>query len=199
MSCVVGLICDVGIIIAADTAGVNGHLLYNLEHKKVFCNKDFLFGCVGSVRMSQLLQFSFEPPDHPNEMPIKKYLCTLFMNAVRECFKKGGYAMEDTDKQERGGDFMFGYRGHLFTVYSDYQIMPVNGFKFNAIGCGAELALGSLYTTHQPCAQISDAHRRVFMALEAAAAFSTSVAEPFYSDVLYSGTYLNNQPESMKI
>ncbi|WPA89675.1 peptidase HslV family [Moorella phage MTATph1] len=162
----------------ADSAGVGNY--YNLSiraDRKVFKNGPFLMGFTSSFRMGQLLQYSFVPPDHPFNsdgapMDTHKYMATVFIDAVRDCLKNGGFAAKYNEKEE-GGTFLVGYRGRLFYVLDDYQVgEPVDNFF--AVGCGASFALGSLYSTlNEPPEQ------RIYKALEAAEHFSAGVRRPF--------------------
>jgi len=39
----------------------------------------------------------------------------------RECFKEGGFATKE-DEKEIGGNFLVGIQGRLFCIESDYQV-----------------------------------------------------------------------------
>lgn len=81
----------------------------------------------------------------------------------------------DSGKPDIGGTFLVGYNKNLYHIGADFQVgIPANGY--DAVGCGSELALGSLHSTQllklKP-------EQRVKMALEAAAHFSGGVEPPF--------------------
>ncbi|HEY3491359.1 MAG TPA: hypothetical protein VGK43_00305 [Solirubrobacterales bacterium] len=73
---------------------------------------------------------------------------------------------------EEGGVFLVGWRGALYTIYSDFQVgRSVRGE--NAVGSGGELARGALFVAK------GEPRSRVKRALEAASVFNAGVAPPF--------------------
>jgi hypothetical protein len=157
----------------ADSAGVTGLSLAVRRDPKIYRVGDFLFGFTSSFRMGQLLGYKFNPPQHHGEWSIELYMTTYFIDALRDTLKSGGCARTDNGA-EVAGEFLVGYRGHIFRVCSDYQVGE-NMEPFDAVGCGAELALGALHATRDN----SNPNDRVIMALEAAEAFSAGVRRPF--------------------
>ena len=97
-----------------------------------------------------------------------------FIDSVRDCLKKGGWAKKNSDREE-GGRFLVGVRGVLYTVYEDYQVgRAADGFA--AVGSGEEPALGALFATQDIGL---GPRRRVRIALAAAERFSAGVRAPF--------------------
>lgn len=95
-----------------------------------------------------------------------------FVNAVRECFKAAGFAERDKD-QESGGVFLVGFRQNLYRISSDYQVgRAADGY--DAVGCGDQQALGSLFSTVGRAPEA-----RVRTALNAAEHHSAGVRGPF--------------------
>lgn len=93
MTCVVGYVHDGAVYMVADSAGVAGSGAYVLRRDpKIFRLGDFLIGYTSSFRMGQLLRYNFEPPRRYDDEDIYTYMCTRFINAVRDCLKSGGYA-----------------------------------------------------------------------------------------------------------
>jgi hypothetical protein len=173
MTCIVGLLDTNGDIYAGgDSAGVGGLSLTIRKDPKVFINGDFIIGFTSSFRMGQLLHYSWKPPKQ-NKKDIKTFIYTDVINSIRKCFKDGGYLQKDREA-EQGGRFLIGYKGHLFEVDSDFQIGYFHD-NFHAVGCGSDIALGSLYSTKL------DAHPiiRIETALKAAEHFSAGVRGPF--------------------
>lgn len=178
MTCIAGLVDGGDVWIGGDSAGVGGnYALFVRADEKVFRNGDFLFGFTSSFRMGQLLRYALAPPDHDPRVATDKYLCTTFMNAVRQCLKDGGYAEKRNDS-ETGGTFLIGYKGGLYTVEDDYQVAKVSD-GFTSVGCGFQLAIGSLHSTKQQAASA-----RVQTALEAAERFCAGVRGPFKIECL---------------
>jgi hypothetical protein len=171
VTCIVGIADGERVWIGADSAGVAGWSVTIRADTKVFTNGPMVFGFTTSFRMGQLLRHALAVPKH-FEGDVDRWLCTDFINAVRGCLKDGGFATTK-DGAERGGHFLIGYRGRLYSVDSDFQVgEPVD--QYAAAGCGDDLALGSLHsTTGQP----DDRIRRALLAAEY---FSGGVSGPFH-------------------
>ena len=175
MTCVVALKEKGVVYMGCDSAGVGGwYARSNRVDPKIYRLNAMLIGFTTSFRMGQLLGHALTLPQHHADVAVEKYMVTKFVDAVRDCLKAGGWAEKEKD-QERAGNFLVAYKGRIFEIESDYQVGERDE-PFNAVGCGADLALGSLFTTvgskHSPRA-------RVLFALEAAAAFSAGVHGPF--------------------
>lgn len=173
MTCIVGLIDNGRIFMGGDSQGTSGSYKGTLKTKKVFQNGEFLIGYTTSYRMGQLLQHSFNPPIPKEDQDILTYMTTDFINAIRDCMKKGGYA-KCSNGEESGGTFLVGFRGRLFEIQDDFSVLE-SEHAFNSVGCGSSFALGSLISTETlpPKARIS-------MALSAAETFSSGVGGPMY-------------------
>lgn len=170
MTCIVGIADGKSVWIGGDSAGVTGLNLRVRADAKVFVNGPMVFGFTSSFRMGQLLHHSLVIP-RQFEGHDDQWLCSDFVNAVRACLKDGGFATTH-DGAESGGEFLIGYRGHLYVVHSDYQISdPAD--QFAAVGCGDNYALGSLLNS------IGKPEQRIREALETAAHFSAGVSAPF--------------------
>lgn len=173
MTCIVGVAHGGAVIIGGDSAGVAGWSLTVRKDAKVFRRGPMAFGFTTSFRMGQILRYSLKVPDHPDGMAEDEYMATRFVDAVRESLKDGGYASKDNEREE-GGHFLVGYRGRVFHVGGDYQVgESVHGFA--AVGCGEDIALGSLWQSRG----YADPHQRAADALAAAEQFSAGVRGPF--------------------
>jgi ATP-dependent protease HslVU (ClpYQ) peptidase subunit len=171
VTCIVGIADGKRVWIGGDSAGVAGYAVTVRADTKVFENGPMVFGFTSSFRMGQLLRHSLSIPKH-YEGDVDKWLCTDWINSVRQCLKDGGFATSK-DGAERGGCFLFGYRGHLYQVDNDFQVAdPVA--QYAAVGCGEEYAQGNLYSS------TGDPEKRIRQALEAAANFSGGVTGPFH-------------------
>lgn len=175
MTCIVGLVDKGEVLIGGDSAGVNCRSLamqVRSDHK-IFRNGPFLMGFTSSFRMGQLLRFSFNPPKRHTDIDVYAYMVTDFVDAVRDCLKDGGYAERYNDV-ERGGEFLVGYEGRLFRIESGYEVGETV-YGYDAVGCGEDIALGSL------CSTAGGAPKdRIHQALKAAAQFSAGVSAPFH-------------------
>lgn len=174
MTCVAGIVYENKVWIGADSAGVANYSLTPRKDPKVFINNNLIIGFTSSFRMGQLLKWSFTPPPVKEGQDIDSYINKDFIDTVRGCFKHGGYAQRHNE-QEHGGVFLVGFKGRLFYVDVDYQIGE-SLLSYDAIGCGADIALGALHATEQ---MNLTAEQRIRKALEAAESFSAGVRAPF--------------------
>jgi len=130
-----------------------------------------LIGYSGSFRSGQLLAHALAFPARPAKMSVEKFMVTLVADAVRTCLQTGFQ-----DKTETvGPQLLIGYQGRIFNLYEDYQIEEiVEGY--NAIGSGADIAIGVLYAT---AGSKKTPVERIECALQAAEKFCNSVRGPF--------------------
>lgn len=162
------------VYVGADSAGINTETLHLVVRRddKVFINDKYIVGFSGSYRAGQLLHYSFNPPEKPNGMTDIEFMSTVFVDDVRECFKAGGFLVNQAGR-ESGGKFIVGFNGQIYVVDSDFQVgVPVDDFA--SVGCGADLCLGSLCSTKG-----RPAKERIHLALEAAERYSAGVRRPF--------------------
>lgn len=169
MTCVIGLVEGDTLYLGGDSAGVGGLSIRQRVDDKVFKNGPFLMGFTTSFRMGQLLRYKFKPPVQQCADDME-YLVSDFVDTVRSVFSNNGFG---DAKNDHGGDFLVGYKNKLYQVHSDFQIAR-SRLPYEAVGCGAEIALGSMYAASQlPPVE------RIKLALEAASVFSAGVCKPF--------------------
>jgi ATP-dependent protease HslVU (ClpYQ) peptidase subunit len=173
MTCIVGLLDKGNVYIGGDSAWVSApYDTKIIANEKVFKNGDFIFGFTSSFRMVQLLRYSFVPPERDKNMDTYEYMVSVFIEAIRLCFKNGGFT-KVSNNEELGGTFLVGYDGRLFGVDSDFQVWEQT-CGYDAIGCGWAFALGSLYSTNS-----LPPEERVLQALKASEEFNSAVRGPF--------------------
>jgi ATP-dependent protease HslVU (ClpYQ) peptidase subunit len=173
MTLIVGIIDKEKVYIGADSAGVAGLDITTRKDAKVFKKGDFVIGCTSSFRMIQLIRFSFNLPKRYDNQDVYEYMCTSFVNELRNVFKNGGFARRDNEV-ESGGFFLVGYKGRLFTIQGDYQV--AEGEKpYDAVGCAESYALGALDVMDQTLG----ASERITRALEIGVYRSGGVRPPF--------------------
>ena len=184
MTCIVGLVEDGKVWLGGDSAAVAESFTMARKDPKVFKNGDFIFGFTSSFRMGDLLQHSLVPPKKPKAGYSRQYMCTDFIDEVRSCFMIGGVAGLD-GSIESGGNFLVGYEDKLYEISEDYQVgQYINDYI--CIGCGDNHAMGALYAIQELSGDITRKNLiptpkdKVRLALEAAAAFSGWVKEPFH-------------------
>lgn len=175
MTCIVGVETDKGVLIGADSAGTGGWSQTIRADEKVWKSGEFVYGFTSSFRMGQLLRYKLSLPRLPNpgvsQGERDRWMTTEFIDAVRKTLKDGGFAKVENGVEE-GGVFLVGWRGSLYTVFSDFQVgRSVRGE--HAVGSGGELARGALFVAK------GEPRSRVKKALEAASLYSAAVAPPF--------------------
>lgn len=182
MTCIVGLVHDGSVYIGGDSAGVSvGDLSLSVRNdRKVFRNGDCIMGFTSSFRMGQLLAYRLSIPKPREGEDMMAFMVGDFINAVRDCLKTGGFASAK-DGAEIGGAFLVGYRGRLFSIYSDYQVGE-NSHGYGAVGCGELIALGALHASDG-----MPPEERMRGALMAAETFSAGVRGPFHIEKLAAG------------
>jgi hypothetical protein len=183
LTCVVGLV-DHGqgdVLLAADSAGVNSNFDLSIRtDAKVFRVGHIVIGCTSSFRMMQLLRFNLTVPIHKGGRSMLEWAVADLVPAVRKVLRDGGWSELDKSR-ESGGCFLVGVRGQLLEVQSDFQGGMV-AEDYDAVGCGAPYALGSLFETGRHKAKGERAHAaraRAQAALEAATRFSAGVRGPY--------------------
>ena len=176
MTCIAGIVDKKNnkVVIGGDSAASGGSNIFIRKDPKVFKNGEFIIGCTTSFRMLQLLRFSFTPPEI-NSKEIYEYMCTDFIASVRACFKDGGYLQKYTDGDEKGGFFLVAYRDRLFKIEADFQVSE-NLSGIDAVGCGADFALGALHAIADQDIQAED---KILKSLEAAEFLALGVCRPF--------------------
>jgi ATP-dependent protease HslVU (ClpYQ) peptidase subunit len=173
MTCIVAIEEKGNVYIGGDSAGVSGLSVQIRADEKVFENGCFIMGFTSSFRMGQLLRYKFDPPKQTVNQSDMKYMVSDFVDAVRACFEKNGFGKVSKGSDNEGGTFLVGYNGSLYCIEGDFQVAQLHN-KYAAVGCGRDLALGSLYSTEGKAPEF-----RIKKALEAASAFSAGVAPPF--------------------
>lgn len=174
MTCIAAVKDKTGIWMGGDAcAGAASNWLNQTrEDKKVAIVGKFLIGYTTSFRMGQLLHYSLPKITHPRDMNNMKFMVTKFIPIVRELFIEGGFN-NISEGENSAGQFLVGYRGDLFGVDYGFDIgISVN--NYDAVGAGAQIALGSLFSTKNKSPQ-----ERIKMSLEAASEHSMGVRPPF--------------------
>lgn len=187
MTCIVGLETSDGrVFIGGDSAGVAGWHITTRADEKVFTREKsgvaFAFGFCGSFRMGDLLRYSLSIPPLPTGNSAEhwhKWMATTFVDAVRACLKKGGFAKTEFGVEE-GGTFFVGVDGHLYCVEDDFQVGRSRD-AFEAIGCGAAEARGAMHMAFREfgAQALERPEEAVRGALHAAAHLNGGVAPPF--------------------
>lgn len=143
MTCIVGIAREGKVYMGGDSAGGNSSSWQceQLINHKVFINGEFLIGYTSSFRMGELLQFNLVPPKQKQGQDDITFMCTDFVNAVRECLAAGGFKTVDKNV-ESGGTFLIGYHGGLYKIQDDFAVLQ-SAFSLDACGCGEQFAIAA--------------------------------------------------------
>lgn len=175
MTCIVAIADKGDVYIGGDSAGVAGLSISIRNDWKVFTNQCFVIGCTTSFRMIDLLRFKLNPPQQTVSQTDHQYMATSFIDEVKEMFIKNDYGCKSGERGAEGGTFLVGYRGKLYLIHDDFQV-GIPATPYYAVGCGTDLALGSLYSTQ---GLIADPQKRIIKALESATEFNGGVRSPY--------------------
>lgn len=181
LTCIVGMLDKENdcVWIGGDSLGSNYYTKSIYLQHKVFRNKvfkDVVMGSTTTFRHIDLLKYSdklFDEIDKYKNIEINhEYMVTKFIPNVITLFKEG---IISKDEKERGGSFIVGVRNKLFEIQEDYSVLePLSGFC--AVGSGADVALGSLFTTKDIDISIP---KKIELALASAESCSCYVQRPF--------------------
>jgi hypothetical protein len=186
MTCIVGFLHKDTVYLAGDSAGTDDDFSQHIrKDPKVFQNGPFIFGFTSSFRMGQILMSSkFKPWKQKSDQSDYDYMITDFVDALREAFKESGYLQKREEGDEVGGTFLVGYKGQLYYVEDDFQIGIVYD-PYLSVGCGRDLALGSLFTQTKGWELKEDEWNEdnitdmLILSLDAASHFSAGCKPPY--------------------
>lgn len=173
MTCIVGYVEKGKVYIGGDNLASNrlGYKQTRID-EKIFKTKNMLFGFTTSYRMGQLLQYSFTPPVHKKGESDMKYLVNTFIPKLLEAYRKFAFIAEDAN---RGGQFLLGYKGHLYHIQDDFQVAESSLF-YDSCGSGEHYAMGALHALSE---YEMTPEERVLKALSSATQHCTTVAPPY--------------------
>lgn len=181
MTCIIGFTDRKNNVswIGGDSLGSNGYTKSTEKPSKVFRNETFknvLIGGTTTFRHLDLLKYSntlFNEIDWYKKIDIDhKFMVTKFIPNVIKLFKNG---IIDEEETKRGGNFIVATPGKLFEIQEDYSVLePEMGIC--SVGCGEEVAMGSLITTENFDMAPQE---RIIKALEAAEKYCCGVQRPF--------------------
>jgi hypothetical protein len=143
MTCIVGIAEGGRVYLGGDSAGVAGYQITVRADAKVFSVGPYIMGFTTSFRMGQLLHHTFKPPKPKGNLD--RFMVAEFIPAVMDCLDDGGWLNTENGRRD-GGTFLVGLGGRLFVIYDDFQVGDSTD-GYDAVGCGADIAFGSLHTS----------------------------------------------------
>lgn len=177
MTCIVGIQKGNKVWLGGDSAATSGDLGQLLiADKKVFVNDELgvAFGICGSPKIIDPLRFTkfTKQARHEND---REYVSTVLVPEIKEAFKKSGCVIDNPNHGELfEGTILIGAKGKLYRMECNFQLIT-NAYGFDAIGSGADIAIGSLHATKAA----NNPKQRILMALEASAIGNAGVRPPF--------------------
>lgn len=152
MTCIVGMLRDGAVFMAGDHIGTDGYDVEVQKRSKVFRNGEFVIGYTDSFRMGQLLEHVWEPPKKPKDCKdISTFMVKYVVPSLIKVFDENKFMrlVGDSDNASRrvngqayGGEFLIGYRDHLFKIQSDFAVLECVK-PFDSIGAGEDFAKGA--------------------------------------------------------
>lgn len=183
MTCIIGFIDrkKKNVWIGGDSLGSNGYTKGVNKNPKVFHHhllNNVIMGSTSTYRHIDLLQYSDllfpEIEAYKNINIDRKYMVKNFIPNLINLFQNNVISQVENS---RGGNFILGAGEKLFEIQSDYSVLePSCGYC--AVGCGEDVAMGSLYATSKNYPNWS-AEKHILTALEAAEFNCCGVQRPF--------------------
>jgi len=178
MTCIVGIADGTTVWMGGDSYGSTSYTKMASVHPKVFIRETHgervIIGWTGSFRMGQVLEHKLDIPSNETQQDAYAFMVGTVVGAVRTLLKEEGCVITKDGQDKSDGAFLFGYKGRLFKVGTDYSaIESTRGYT--ATGSGEETAMGALYVLPD-----AEPEARIMAALEAAAEIVPSVGGPFY-------------------
>lgn len=172
MTCIVG-IADGGIVyLGGDSASSTPDGESFLPTRpKVFLIGEIAIGVAGSGRVNQLLRYKLPIPALIADP--ERYVAVDFVDTLKALLKEDG---RKDDELMEDSFLLIGLRGRLFLIDSTFQVSEMR-CGYEAIGSGAQIALGSLYATNDDVT--FGPRARLRMALNAAQEHNAFVRGPF--------------------
>lgn len=172
MTCIAAIAEDGKVWMGGDTAAMSGWDLNIIKDSKVANKDNILIGSSGDCRTGNLLSHVFQPPVRDANQTVEQYLAGPFVDGIRDLIRDHRTEYKDGCNSV----LLVGLEGRVFMFDSVLSFVePVCGYT--SIGCGSDLAKGSLFTTE--VAKSLTPKERLTIALTAAATHSAGVNGPF--------------------
>lgn len=176
MTCIAAVAKDGKVYIGGDSAMTDegAGIVSRMHLPKVFIKGEYIVGYAGSARFGKLMQHVFTYPDVPARIKTSEQLDAFLNGIVVTSFRKQAQELSLEKEEKEDFQVLVGLRGHLFEFDGDWAMFELSK-NYNAVGSGAGVALGSLYTTET----WKDPNKRIRVALEASSLYTPFVGEPF--------------------
>lgn len=187
MTCIVGITDGKKVYMGGDSQGTAGWSKTMMKNEKVFkktffqktktqiLQKEMIFGCSGSVRMTQILHYIFTIPEMDDSHDEREYMVKTFLPELIKCFSDNGF-LKTISGEISNCYFMCGFNGKIFSIYDDFQVCEPS-LNYYAMGHGKDQALGSMFASFEY--HDKDYVNILTNALKASSAFDVTVDGPF--------------------
>jgi ATP-dependent protease HslVU (ClpYQ) peptidase subunit len=166
MTCIVGIAHNGNVHLASDRGLSDDDVIVSMVSSKIKQNDKYIIGYADSPGTGQLLHWITLPTPPKNN--VEKFMRTTFVGSVRKQLNDSGVDLKDNAH----ASFLVGVSGQLFFIdTTDWQVTEC---EYMAIGSGASIAMGSLYTTQT----WKSPEKRAFTAVTAAIELSPSCMGP---------------------
>lgn len=171
MTCIAGIAQNGKVWMGGDS-GTCGEVSQVDAIPKVVKRNGVLIGTCGDARLADLMRFCLKVPRLKKDEDVDSFMASRFTAAIRKCFSDHAYPHKEYDSAY-DGMMLVGIKGRLYEVDGNYALSRVAD-GYNAIGSGAQVALGALEVT-----QGEKAEKRLEAALRASAKYCDGVLAPF--------------------
>lgn len=172
MSVAIGIECEGGVWLAADS-GISEGSLIDVCGGKLIKRGSYGIASVGYARAEQVLTHHLDLPGPVSDEHVMSWAVTSLVPALQSLAEDHEPWPDSSAKDDDGGwALLVGACGVVISIGSDYAVhRSQRGYQ--AIGSGSHIALGALYATHP-----LDARNRCQVAVKAAATWCSGVCEP---------------------
>lgn len=181
MTCVAAVIENDKIYMVSDLLLTWDYSITKPEGKVFQKDNDYIVGCAGEIRTSQIMQYITKlPPLSDDIQDLKEFIITKVLKVIKKSFRKERVVNQNSNEDDLGGLFLIGIRNKLFIITSDYCVLEFS--KYAAIGSGASLALSSLFTSEQLNERYNlnlSPNERLEYAIKSAHKFESTVGERY--------------------
>lgn len=175
MTCIVGVQSKGRVYLGGDSAATSPMGSQTIiADKKVFVNGNVAIGICGSPKVLDPLRM-IEFAKQKFRQNTREYVVSEIIPKIKSALKESGCVIEHPEHGEIfQGSLLIGVKGSLYRIESNFQIIT-DAHGFDAIGSGADIALGSLHSTKN----FSNPKKRIMSALNASATSNSGVRPPF--------------------
>lgn len=178
MSCVIGLVTEDSVLMAADSSVCDGNIIVANGFPKISemytPSGAMAIGMVGAPLPSQVIHSFLIPPQNIILKNPDKYIIEYVVPQIRRLLiEHNAYDKEERDRTSG----LIGLAGNLYYIDGHMSVLKSTS-GYEAIGSGREVALGSLYTTGILVDKL-DPDERILAALQAADNLTAFVDGPY--------------------